>query len=68
MYTCPICKCAVDAPGPCPICLYKATDTGDTYLGRKICETCKGTGRILGHYGYEESCPYCQGNGYVDTF
>jgi DnaJ-class molecular chaperone len=68
MYECPKCGCAVIVPGLCTECSYKADGTGDTYLGRRFCTNCNGSGRIIGSFGYDEACPFCNGAGNVDTW
>jgi DnaJ-class molecular chaperone len=45
-----------------------ADGTGDIHLGKKICSVCHGSGRIIGIYGENEPCPYCNGEGTTDTY
>ena len=64
---CPVCGRLVSRPGLCDSCLYASSGTGDSYLGKHICQICHGSGRIIGRYGETEECPYCNGAGTTDS-
>jgi len=68
MYYCPKCGRMTMSPGLCDSCNYMADGTGDIHLGKKICSVCHGSGRIIGIYGENEPCPYCNGEGITDTY